>query len=607
MAEFIVGILIGLVFASIYEAWRGLPRELPFLERIKAFLAASSQSAKAEPASPAPDILPPENAAEPLTVKLQKLEAAFSPSSENAAHPREFLDLPPFREAAALLSRDAVPLKTVLQYAIGTNWALSCAGLAALAQRPDGADAQAQVLSAFDRLAPWAMHYALSYFLTLREQPAPGAPFVNAKEWWRDNPVVTMAAREYFDEVELWGDTPSFGEALDTVPAASYAVIRNFLERLHHAVAVKLIQEIAAKQRTAIDRTFLCSFGRFWGDSGKLDLLIEPAAWSEQLRQAETAVTGHPFRPLLVTGETRIGKTSFLRLLGKRLEGGGWTVFEAGGAELMAGQQYFGQLEGRIQKAVEELSAAKKLIWYIPDILQIALSGTHQGQAASVLEQILPAISAGRLIVWTEASAAGAARLLRMRPQLRNVFEVVRFEPLSKEETLTIANAVAARVSAESNLTIDPACAETALSAARQYLSGTGLPGSVLDLLKSAIARAIKDKAGVVTPCPADRFGEVPPHSVSLPKGREDARIPAAAGSRVPSPLGEKDRMRGDFAKQSTAFDVTPNSVIMSLSQATGVPVAILDSKERADLASIRNYFAARVMGQDEAVATIVD
>ena len=225
-------------------------------------------------------------------------------------------------------------------------------------------------------------------------------------------------------------------------------------------------------------------------------MLVEPAAWSELLRQAETAVTGKPFRPLLVTGETRIGKTSFLRLLGKRLERHGWTVFEAGGAELMAGQQYFGQLEGRIQKAVEELSAAKKLIWYIPDILQIALSGTHQGQAASVLEQILPAISAGRLIVWTEASAAGATRLLRMRPQLRNVFEVIRFEPLSKEETLAIANAVAERIAAESKLKIDPACAETALSAARQYLSGTSLPGSVLDLLKSAMARAIKDNTG---------------------------------------------------------------------------------------------------------------
>ena len=67
-------------------------------------------------------------------------------------------------------------------------------------------------------------------------------------------------------------------------------------------------------------------------------------------------------------------------------------MFEAGGADLMAGQQWFGQLEGRIQRTVEELAAAKKLIWYIPDILQMARSGTHQGQAASVLDQILPAV-----------------------------------------------------------------------------------------------------------------------------------------------------------------------------------------------------------------------
>jgi uncharacterized protein len=44
---------------------------------------------------------------------------------------------------------------------------------------------------------------------------------------------------------------------------------------------------------------------------------------------------------------------------------------------------------------------------------------------------------------------------------------------------------------------------------------------------------------------------KVPPHSVSLPKGREDPRITAAGSSGVPSPLGEKDRMRGDFAIQS--------------------------------------------------------
>ena len=44
------------------------------------------------------------------------------------------------------------------------------------------------------------------------------------------------------------------------------------------------------------------------------------------------------------------------------------------------------------------------------------------------------------------------------------------------------------------------------------------------------------------------QLAEVPPHSVSLPGGREDARTILDENSRVPSPLGEKDRMRGDSA-----------------------------------------------------------
>jgi adenosylcobyric acid synthase len=41
--------------------------------------------------------------------------------------------------------------------------------------------------------------------------------------------------------------------------------------------------------------------------------------------------------------------------------------------------------------------------------------------------------------------------------------------------------------------------------------------------------------------------GEAPPHPALLPEGRRDAGIPHSASSRVLSPLGERDRVRGDF------------------------------------------------------------
>jgi ATP-dependent Clp protease ATP-binding subunit ClpC len=71
------------------------------------------------------------------------------------------------------------------------------------------------------------------------------------------------------------------------------------------------------------------------------------------------------------------------------------------------------------------------VIWYIPDIVQVAMSGRHQGQSATMLDQIIPAIAAGRLVVWAEATPKGTARLVQIKPALRGIFETVTLDPLS--------------------------------------------------------------------------------------------------------------------------------------------------------------------------------
>ena len=47
--------------------------------------------------------------------------------------------------------------------------------------------------------------------------------------------------------------------------------------------------------------------------------------------------------------------------------------------------------------------------------------------------------------------------------------------------------------------------------------------------------------------------------------------------------------------------------VLATLSQLTGMPPLVLDDRERVELAAIRRFFAARVIGQDEAVDVVVD
>ena len=94
--------------------------------------------------------------------------------------------------------------------------------------------------------------------------------------------------------------------------------------------------------------------------------------------------------------------------------------------------------------------------------------------------------------MWTEATPTSTARLLQLRPTLRSLFEAVRLEPQSQEETAALAQAWAQRLADEADLKIDPDCVPVALSSARQYLSAANFPGSVLDLIKLTVNRAVK-------------------------------------------------------------------------------------------------------------------
>lgn len=550
--KYLICVLIGMALMWLWPWLR--PRLQKGYRDLDASILGKVQGAGAAP--PAPLIsdstsTPPESDASAPASLDERLMALFQKADtqiDTSASARQVSAHPLFVEARRLLADTAVPIDTVRDYAIGSNWFYSCTALAALSERDDRDDAYPLVAAYFGSLTPWGIHFALVYFATLDERPPVGAPLLEARDYWRDNSFVIGAFRQYIDERRVLGDKPDFGPGLERASLETRATIKAVLDRLYDPLAEGLVELLDKSTLAHIDRAFLTSFGRFWrADAG--DALAEPELWREALTECEKNVLSSHARSLMASGEPRVGKTSFLKLLARRLEPHGWSVFEASGADLMAGQQWFGQLEGRIQKAIEELNAAKRVIWYIPDILQFALSGTHQGQAASILDQILPAISAGRLIVWTEASAAGTARLIRLRPALRGVFEVARLEPMDIAETETLAHAVAQDLAASNAVDLDPQAVGAAIASARQYLTASSLPGAALDLIKLSVKRAAKGSGATVGP--------------------------------------------GD--------------IIEALAQQTGLPATILDSHQRVDLAAVRRYFGARVMGQDEAVSAIVD
>ncbi|HWX83097.1 MAG TPA: AAA family ATPase [Xanthobacteraceae bacterium] len=490
-----------------------------------------------------------------LSTRLYELEKVFGPFGSDAAHPSALLAHPQFIEAVRLLALPSVSLAVVLQYVEGNSWSLSSAAIAALRKRADRSEATERVLSQCGYYSPWAMYFALDFLAAAAPRVAVGAPLTHARDWWIDNRWMPNVFRDYFTRCADQGDDASFGSTLDAPGVSSQDTIRRFLQQISHDSATVLLRELdllrpaSAPPTNAPKKAFatLAAVGRFWLPQHGIDTVVEPQGWREALALAESTLRQDPPRSLLVSGEPLVGKTSFLQLLAQRLVPDDWSVFEAGGADLQADQVYIGELEGRIRKVVEELAQGHKLIWYIPDILQVAMSGRHQGQSATMLDQIMPAVATGRLVVWCEATAKGTARLLQLKPSLRGLFETVTLEALSPAESLSLAREVIEQLDAWAHVRFEPDCAKVALDTASQYLGTGGLPGSALFMLKLTALRA-----------------------------------------------------------EQTGEPISTHQVLETLSQYSGLPVSILDTKGQLDLKSIRDFFTARVIGQDEAVEAMI-
>src|SRR5690606_15984919 len=481
--------------------------------------------------------------------RLQELAAELDAVGSASAHPSDLLQNAAFVEARALLAGDEITLRTVIDYASGAHWMLSAAAFAALAERADREAPGAALAARLGDIGPWPMYYALKYFASLETRPALGALVTSGKEWWADQPIVHTLLAEHFAERRERGDPIDFGDALAGLSSGEAQQVEMLLQRIDDPAAAELLEQLRAWRATSLDRAFLESFGRFHEPDFTERLLVEHDAIAEQLAIAQACVTHQPARSVLAVAEPRAGKTSFLRLLALKMREQGWVLFEAGSASLMSGQKYFGQLEERLRRLTSELAVEKRVLWYAPDLMQLAASGRHEGQHASMLDQMLPAIAAGRIVMLSETTPAGLTKLLKEKPGVRSVFEILRLRALADDEVTALSEQVARRMADELGVHIGPEALDAANHLARYYLGTAQMPGALLDLMK----------------------------------------------------LGAQHAAAADRS------ELVRDDLLLVLSQMTGMPRSVLDDRERIELAQIREFFAARVIGQPEAVAAVVD
>ena len=246
---------------------------------------------------------------------------------------------------------------------------------------------------------------------------------------------------------------------------------------------------------------------------------------------------------MLLVGEQGVGKTTLVVEALRRQEQP-WFAFQAAAAEIMAGQSYIGELEGRVKEIVERMNR-RSIVWLFPSFEEALFSGQHSRSPRGLLDAMLPAIEARDIAVIGEIDPTAYELLAQNRPRVTRLFEVIRLAPMTDEDALEVARAW----SRDYGVDVDEDTLAESLDLATHYLPGTAAPGNLLRLLELVLDRVTR----------------------------------------------------------GLATAVTTESVIATLSAATGLPLHVLDPRAPLRLDDVRTFFESRVLGQPEAVECLVD
>lgn len=285
-------------------------------------------------------------------------------------------------------------------------------------------------------------------------------------------------------------------------------------------------------------------FGRILrGGEGESEF-IDLAERAGALGDLERAVVGDSGRSAVVVGEHGVGKTALVRAVAQRAAEAGTLVFEASSSELMAGQSFIGQVDGRLQ-LVAQAGRERRVLWLLPDPRDALTAGAFTGSPVGLLDRLIPYLERGEITLLMEATPTAWSLVTQARPRLRGLVETIRLEPLEREAALTLGS----RWLERHRLAVDPDVLSEALTLAEEYVHAAA-PGNLLGVLRLA-----------------------------------------------------EDRRRGD----GEAGHLRLEDVLGALSTATGVPLEILDVHRRLDLQALEAYFAAAVVGQPAAVGQLVE
>ncbi len=317
--------------------------------------------------------------------------------------------------------------------------------------------------------------------------------------------------------------------------------------------------------------------------------------------------------PVLI-GEPGVGKTAIAEGLAQKVIAGdvpenlrGKRIVTLDLSGMVAGTKYRGDFEERIKTALEEVQKAGNVILFIDEMHTIIGAGAAEG-AIDASNIIKPALGRGEIQVIGATTLNEYRKHVEKDAALERRFQPVTVNEPSDEESVLILYGLRDKYEAHHKLKITDEAIKAAVTMSQRYINDRFLPDKAIDLIDEAASRVRMES---LTAPPDLKALEGNLEAVTKEKDEavrsqnfEKAAKMRDEESKLSAQLQEL-RQRWETTVVGSRDSVTPEDIAAVVSGWTGIPVTSLTEDESKRLLRMEEIIHKRVVGQNEAVASV--
>lgn len=317
--------------------------------------------------------------------------------------------------------------------------------------------------------------------------------------------------------------------------------------------------------------------------------------------------------PCLI-GEPGVGKTAVVEGLAQRIVAGkvpatvkNKRVMTLDLSGMVAGSKYRGEFEERIKKLIYEVTADGNVILFLDELHTIIGAGGAEGaiDASNILK---PSLARGEIQLIGATTIAEYRKYIEKDAALERRFQPVNVEEPTEEEAIGILKGIRGRYEEHHNVKITDEAIESAVKLSARYINDRNLPDKAIDLIDEAASSA--RLRTMVVPKKQEELQEqireidgLMEEAVREQDFRQASALKKEQDALYKKLEAAKKRSIEKEAKENIV--VGEEEIAEVVSTWTKIPVKKLAQKETERLLKLESILHKRVIGQEEAVASV--